>query len=352
MSIGKRRPKAPRAQLRSLPSASQKQSRLARQRARLVRLSVVATAVVVTAAIVHGWGPPFVYRLGERPDREIRVKVREFKVRNQTKTSNERQAAADKVPPSMVNDPTPIKDLADRLDDLTVTIAKTKRFEEVPETVRTSWKLKPESYLDIKAATDTPQRRDNLHAQLSKAVRAAAGQWRSGPGGTAPQRGSQSLAGDSSGGRAHRSASRLVARERVVPERIVKPGRHGLQRLRIGLHHAPAGRDACSSSWPTGSTAGPTLSYEPEVTARLRDEARVRVGEHFDTFTRGDVLVEQGQAIGEEQLILLTDGARVRPEPRWAWATEPQGPGSAGPGCGPVSAHRILRLPSRACHRR
>ena len=49
----------------------------------------------------------------------------------------------------------------------------------------------------------------------------------------------------------------------------------------------------------------PTLTHEPEVTTRLRDQARTRVSEHFDTFTKGDVLVEQGQAIGEEQLILL-----------------------------------------------
>ncbi|MBV8488591.1 MAG: hypothetical protein JO161_09960, partial [Planctomycetaceae bacterium] len=169
MSIGKRRPRLPRAQLRSLPFASGKQSRLARQRTRLACLSILAITVVVTAVIVHGSGPPFTYRLGERPDREIRVRVKEFRIRNQTKTSNERQAAADKVPPSMQNDPAPIKDLADRLDDLTVTIARSTRFEDMPETVRTAWKLRPESYLDLKAATDTPQRRDNLHAQLRKA---------------------------------------------------------------------------------------------------------------------------------------------------------------------------------------
>ena len=131
---------------------------------------MVATTVVTCAAIVHGSGPPFTFRLGERPDREIRVNVKDFKVRNQTKTSNERQAAADQVPPTMVNDPAPINDLADRLDDLTVTIAKSSRFEDVPETVRTAWKLKPETYLDIKAATDTPQRRDNLHVQLADSL--------------------------------------------------------------------------------------------------------------------------------------------------------------------------------------
>ena len=66
----------------------------------------------------------------------------------------------------MVNDPAPLKDLADRLDDLTVTIAKSARFEDVPENVQATWKLKPETYLDIKAATDTPPApRTTLHAQ-------------------------------------------------------------------------------------------------------------------------------------------------------------------------------------------
>ena len=48
-------------------------------------------------------------------------------------------------------------------------VARSSRFEDLPETVRTAWKLKPESYLDLKAATDTPERRDNLHAKLAQA---------------------------------------------------------------------------------------------------------------------------------------------------------------------------------------
>ncbi len=269
----------------------------------MIRLSVVATAVVATAAIVHGWGPPFTYRLGERPDREIRVNVREFKIRNQTKTSNERQSAADKVPPSMVNDPAPIKDLADRMDDLTVTIARSKRFEDVPETVRNSWKLKPESYLDIKAATDTPQRRDNLHAQLLKAFVPLLADGVLGPEALPRNEDASPLLAIHTLGHSA-STSRLVPRERVVPERIVKPG--GLvYRDFVSVFTTPRLGETLFQLVADRIDGRPTLSYEPEVTARLRDEARSHVGEHFDTYTKGDVLVEQGQAIGEEQLILL-----------------------------------------------
>ena len=78
MSFGKRRPKLTRAQLRPSNPLAIQQGRLARQRDRLARLAVVAVAVLATAAIVHGSGPPFTYRLGQRPDRELRVNVAEF----------------------------------------------------------------------------------------------------------------------------------------------------------------------------------------------------------------------------------------------------------------------------------
>jgi len=266
-------------------------------------LSVVATAVVACAAIVHGSGPPFSFRLGERPDREIRVNVKEFKVRNQTKTSKERQAVVDKVPPSMVNDPAPIKDLADRLDDLTVTIAKSGRFEDVPQTLRGAWKLKPETYLDIKAATDTPQRRDNLHVQLQKAFLPLLENGVLGPEALPRNEESSSMLAIHNVGQPW-SDSRLVPRERVVPERIVKPGGPA-QHDFVSAFTMPRTGEVLFQLVADRIDSRPTLTHEPEVTARLRNEARARVNEHFDTFTKGDVLVEQGQAIGEEQLILL-----------------------------------------------
>ena len=107
MSNGRRRPKLSRAQLRPSDSGLIKDGRVAKQRTRAAQIALVVVSMVMCAAIVHGSGPPFTYRIGQRPDRELRVNVKEFRVRNQTKTSNERQAAADQVPPSLVNDPAP-----------------------------------------------------------------------------------------------------------------------------------------------------------------------------------------------------------------------------------------------------
>jgi putative nucleotidyltransferase with HDIG domain len=259
--------------------------------------------MVVTAIIVHGPGPPFTYRLGQRPDREVRVKVKEFRLRNQTKTSNDRQAAADKVPPSMVNDPAPIKDLADRLDDLTVTIAKVSKLEDLPEPVRESWKLKPETFLDIKAATDTLERRDSLHAQLQKAFTPLLESGVLGPEALPRSEESSSvlsvhLLGEPA------AAAHQVARERVVPERIVKSD-GPVHRDFVAAFTSPHLGDALFQLVADRIDSRPNLTYEPEITASLRDTARAAVGEKFDTYSKGDVLVEQGQAIGEEQLILL-----------------------------------------------
>jgi putative nucleotidyltransferase with HDIG domain len=303
MSIGRRRPKLARALLRANDSSALKEGRLAKQRTRAALLALVAVSVVASAAIVHGTGPPFTYRIGERPAREIRVNVKAFKLRNQTKTSNERQAAADQVSPALINDPAPIRELAKRLDDLTTAVAKSRRFEDVRENIRTAWKLTPENYLDLKAATDTPERRDNLHVQIAAAFR---GLLRDGVlgSGVLPQseESSRTLAIRQAG--ESQEEARTVARDRVVPERIIKPDGPVYQEFCSALTAPRIGQILF------GLIAGQldsitTLTFDAEATARLREAARQSVPDHFDTYTRGEVLVEQGETIGEEQLILL-----------------------------------------------
>jgi putative nucleotidyltransferase with HDIG domain len=289
--------------LRSFPSVSIEQGRAARQRARLVSFSLIGLTVLIVSAVVHGAGPPFVYRLGQRPEREIRVKVKEFRIRNQTKTSNLRQAAADQVPLVMINDPAPISDLAARLDDLTVTIAKSQRFEDVDPTLVSTWHLKPEAYLDVKAATDTPQRRDNLHVQIAKAFAPLLDAGVLGPG-ALPRNEETSRTLSVRDVDQPADEARIFPLERVVPERIVKPD-------------GPVAKEFVAAFTPSrvGETlfqlvadrldGRPTLTFDPEETARLREQARDAVPEWYDAFREGEVLVDQGQPIAEEQLILL-----------------------------------------------
>src|SRR5579883_114536 len=222
MSIGKRRPKLSRANLRpSAATVSLKQDRQARQRTRAAALAVVAASLLATTAIIHGAGPPFRYRIGERPERELRVNVAEFRIRNQTKTSNERQAAADSVPPLLVNDPAPLRELAERLDDLTVTVARSPRFEDIKDSIRAAWQLRPEGFLDLKTATDTPERRETLHAQIAAAFRSLIRDGVLGPDTLPPNEESSRMLSIRQRGEPPSNA-RAVPRDRVVPERMVR----------------------------------------------------------------------------------------------------------------------------------
>jgi putative nucleotidyltransferase with HDIG domain len=303
MSAGRRRSKLPRAQLRPTESISLKQGRIARQRTQAVLVATVAVSVVATTVIVYGSGPPFAFRIGQRADRELRVNVREFKLRNQTKTSNERQAAADQVPPQLINDPGPIRELAERVQDLTAAVAKTTRFDELRENVRANWKLTPEAYLDLKAATDTPERRDNLRVQIAAAFAPLIRDGVLGPG-TLPDN------EDSSRQLAIRTAdqpreqARLVARERVVPERILKPESPVNQEF-CGAFTTPRIGQTLLQLIARHLDSAATLKFEADATAQLREQAKASVADHFDIYSRGEVLVDEGQLIGEDQLILL-----------------------------------------------
>ena len=113
MSIGRRRPKLSRAQLRPRCPISLEGDPGCEAACAAGSACLVAVAVVATAMIVHGRGRRSRSDWVSGPSASSGCNVPEFKLRNQTKTSNERQAAADQVAPAMVNDPGPIRELAD-----------------------------------------------------------------------------------------------------------------------------------------------------------------------------------------------------------------------------------------------
>ena len=303
MSFGKRRPKLSRANLRPAQSLPIQQGRLARQRDRVARLAVVAIAVLVTAAVVQGYGPPFTDLLGQRPEREVRVKVPEFKRLNQKETNAARQVEVDKIAPVMVNDPDRIRTLAERLDDLTVSIAKSENLGALPEALLATWKLTPETYEELKAATDTPERRDALHAQIGKAFEPLL---RDGVlGYDALPRSEESTRNLSVRNVGQPiSEAHVVPRERVVPERVSLPDGE-VARAFAKAFTTPRLGPLLFNLVAEKLAGTPTLTYEAEYTDQLRDAARGRVAAVYDTYRRGALLVEQGQTIGEEQLILL-----------------------------------------------
>src|SRR4051794_8580096 len=302
MSFGKRRPKLSRAQLRPTNPIAIQQGRLARQRDRLARLAVVATAVLVTAAIVHGSGTPFPYRLGQRPSRELRVNVPEFHRLNQKKTNAARQMVVDQVATSMINDPASIRDLAGRLVELTVAVVSAPRFEDLTAGLRNAWKLDRATFDELKAATDTPARRDALPRQIEAAFAPLIRDGVLGPD-TLPrnEEASRNLSIRSAGQKP--SEAHFVPRERVVPERIAQPEGPVLQEFVTAL--PPRLGPVLFRLVADRLKGSPTLTYDEQTTTGQREQARKSVEDIPDTYRKGDVLVEQDQEINEEQLILL-----------------------------------------------
>lgn len=303
MSFGKRRPKLSRAQLRPSNPIALRQGRLARQRDRLARLAVVGLAILATAAIVHGPGPFFAYRLGQKPEREIRVKVDQFRRRNMVRTLAERQARADQVPPSMANDPAPIRDLADRLLDLVDAVAKAPTFDAVPESFRSQWKLTPAVFDDIREASDTPERHEDLRRRIDRAFVPLIRDGVLGPDILPRHEETSRTLSVHLAGRL-RAESHPVPRDRVMGERLDKP-------------EGPVGKDFIAAFNPPALGQGlfaliadrlaghPTLAFEEAYTNRLREEARASVADVYETYPKGEQIVEQGKEIQEEQLLLL-----------------------------------------------
>lgn len=303
MSFGKRRPKSTRAQLRPSNPIALQHGRSARQRERLARLAVVSIAVLAIAAILHGAGPPFTYRLGQRPSREIRVNVPKFERRNLIETNTKRRLEAGKIAPSMVNDPAPLRDLSERLIDLVDAVVKAPRIEDLPENLRAAWPLNDAKLEVLKKATATSQRRTDLHRQIAQAFVPLVRDGLLGPNPLPHHEDSSRTFSVHALGQDPAEAH-LVPRDRVAPERVGKP-EGPVYREFVAAFTSPEIGPVLFGLVAGKLTGTPTLAYEERYTTQQREKARASVEDVFDTYRRGDVLVEQDQEILEDHVILL-----------------------------------------------
>jgi hypothetical protein len=303
MSLGKRRTKSNRAQLRpTLPiTASNPPTRLR------ARLAVIALSILATAALVHGSGPPFAFRLGQVPHREIRVGVDQFKRANAIKTNTLRQNKADEVGPYLVNDPAPIRDLAKGLDDLVDAVAKAPGDQPIEriltEGPAASWKLDQAAFDTIRPAVDTPERREDLHRKIGLAFVPLIRDGVLGPN-ILPKV-------EETGRPLHiydrsqtADEAHAVERDRVLPERITKPD--GPVAVDFVAHFTPPELGKTLFTLVAERLAGtPTLRYDETATDQARQRARDSVPEYYEEYRRGDLLAKQDTPITEDLLPLL-----------------------------------------------
>jgi putative nucleotidyltransferase with HDIG domain len=300
MSLGKRRTRTLRAVLRPNNPIDLERERQVRRRSRLTRLGLVGGAILLTAALVHGTGPAFPYRLGQKPAREIRVNVPAFQLMNQRKTNAAIQEAADRVAPIMDNDPEPIRELARRLIDLTEAVARAPERRALPEPDRSGWSLDQVSFDDLKTATDTPERRDDLKRRITAAFEPLARDGILGPD-TLPrhEESTREVVVRTPG-----IAPHAVTLDRIKPERLIKPDGPVATSFAASFSNPELGRRlfALAAERLRGT---PTLTFDERGTATARKQARDGVRDVYDLYERGDLLVEQDQAINEDHLVQL-----------------------------------------------
>lgn len=303
MSVGKRRSKISRAHLRPASPVDIPQAGVARKRSRLFCQVCLVASIVLATAIVHGTGTPFTYRLGQRPAREIRVNVAQFKREDPLKTNADRRAREAELDPIVTNAPAALRELEEQLDDLIDAVAKAVSREYLPENLAAAWNLDRQSFEEIKTATDTPERREQLHRLVATAF--------------APLiangvLGSEAIPRDEEMHPSVRvrmvdNADKLpirVPRDRIVPERIVKPDGPVAKDFikvftsqRLGQILFSLVADKLAST--------PTLTYDEAATVHDREMAVAKVPKAIRTYRKGDVLVAQDELIATEHLELL-----------------------------------------------
>lgn len=318
MSLGRRRAKPPRAQLR--PNSHPldiRRERSVRRRSRMARLGVVLVAILATAVIVHGSGPPFTYRVGQRPNRELRVNVPAFQLKNQRKTIAAVQKASDEVQPRMDNDPAPIRELSERLVDLTEAVARTPDRDALPESIKSAWNLDSVTFDEIRAATDTPERRDDLKRRIDLAFLPLLRDGILGPD-ALPRQEENALSflvrlSPQERERIQKLApantplvpeAHAVSLDRIKPERVVKPDGPVATEFLAAFPNATLGQKLFALV--TEKLAGtPTLTYDERDTALARKMARESVKDVLDPYRRGELIVEQDEPITVDHLELL-----------------------------------------------
>jgi putative nucleotidyltransferase with HDIG domain len=279
------------------------EARKARVRARASKLLLVLATIVTSVALVYGTGPPFTFRLGERPSRPVLSNVASFHRRDPQKTNAERRARAEAVAPLLTNDPAPLHELQEQLDDLVDAVARVHDVHDLPARLVRVWNLGEATFLDLRAATDSPERRSALHTQVQHGFDPLLQRGVLGP---------DELPADEQlhprlrirEGTEDPAHARLVDRDQIVPERIAKPDGVVAQGFAQAFTNVALG-ERLFAMIADKLAATPTLHYEETLTRQEREAASSSVRDAFTEYRRGDVLVGQGEPITEDHLSVL-----------------------------------------------
>lgn len=279
-------------------------SRFRLKRSGRYRVLIMVVSCLITAALVHGTGPPFGFRLGQKPDREIRLKVESIERRNTLRSNAMRQIREDSVAPRMLHNPKPIEGLIKSLEDLATASGLVNQINELPANIAQTWgMISKDLFEDLREANDVPERREQFSRELHEAFSPILREGILSPT-PLPRLDQDANQFAIRFEDEDETKSRLVTRDHVSPERLARPESDFYRHFVSSFRPPELGQRLFELITP--KLAGvPTLTYDEYETTKARERARAEVPEIFDQFKRGDLIVEQSQPIDAETLDLL-----------------------------------------------
>ena len=302
-----------------------------KDRGTLLRLAMCFAAMLCLLAAVQSWKAPFPYRVGYHASHGIAAKLNFDRVDVET-TNQQRSRAERDVPLVYRNHPEKLDPLPQQLEAALGEIAQSMSLGDLSEGVVEAFGLAPlnptrreRPQLELFATTDYAERYALLKQELAA------------PEMTSTLRKIEDIADDF-----EKFISPLRQTGVVDLTAKVREGRRIAEGSRVRVLDAATGQTVVESAllskvqlsqqlndvgdlgskWlsfpnlePIKSPLAywmmknvpPTLEFDPTADAIARSEARNSVPEYKQTFLRGDLLVQPGETVDDQQLLLLRD---------------------------------------------
>ena len=277
-----------------------------RQDRNWLRVLALVGLTGVLAALVHWRGEPFPYRLGERVDRDLHVKV-PFRKKNTTKTNNLRAEAARMAPPVLRRDPARVaaaQQLEQQLESVVHTLALATGWDKLDTNVKRTWRLEQKDFEQIRAYLGGPLQEKAMVTAVQEALKAVR---------------TKGVLGALVENELTKQYGRLPAMAKIIsPGDPLRPTWVNLDDVRVASLNKPDGPLARIigqqiSRRPVAemllqritSRAEPSLRFDGPATAAERQRAAAQVRDWYDEYEPADILVPRNTPINEEQLALL-----------------------------------------------
>ena len=277
-----------------------------RQDRNWLRMLVLVGLSAALVVLVHWRGVPFAFRLGQRVDRDVHVKVT-FRKKNVTKTNNLREDAARTAPPVLRRDPARVaalQPLEQHLVELVHTLALATSWDKLDSKHKRTWNLTAKEFEQFRKYLAGPLQEKAMVTAVQEALSAV--------------RARGVLAGldEEELGKQY---GRLPATAKIVsPDDPGRPTWVNLDDVRIESLTKPDGplgriidqqisARAVSDrlvQW-ISERLEPSLRFDVAATVAERERAASLVEDWYDQYKPGDVLVRRGTPINDEQLALL-----------------------------------------------